>query len=82
MLNLNQMMAAQKYGGDLINSLVQDEMTILQNYCLMSAQALITSGATQKRGVTDITLNAFRNGMAFGLATAVQQGVLKERQKQ
>lgn len=79
MLNLNQLMDAQRSGGGQIEGLSHDDMVILQNYCLLAAQNLITTGAKDKRGVTDIALNAFRNGVALGLATKVEQGKLVRR---
>jgi hypothetical protein len=79
MLNLDQLMAAQKAGNTLIESLSPDELLLLQNYCLLTAKTMIVTGSQNGRGVTDITVNVLRNGIALGLATDIKDKKLNNR---
>lgn len=79
MLNVEQLNAAVKNGNTLFDTLAPDEMAIIQAYGLMCTKSLIVIGSKEGRGVTDISLNAFRNGICLGIKIAIEKGMIQNR---
>lgn len=77
MIDLNEMVQRQQYGAELLNQLQEDEKTILQHYCSMSAEALLQVGADRKAPVNEVIINAMKNGIALGLKLNIQNGEVK-----
>ncbi len=79
MLSIEQMMAEIKSGNSVIESLSQEELTILQNFCFWGANAILTAGAQDKKPMIEIILNAMRNGVALGLRIKVKDGKIEKK---
>ena len=79
MLDLNQLIEKQNQGNLSLATLSENEETIMQNYCVMSAQGIL--GMTGRKGepLENAVLNAFRNGICLGLAIDVDKGQIKGR---
>lgn len=77
MLDLNALIQKQKEGNQLLAGLQEDETVILQNYALLAARGILQA----KRGesVTNLVLNAFRNGICLGLGLEATAGQIQER---
>lgn len=79
MLDLNELIAKQNAGNELLTTLQEDESVILQNYGLMAVQGLIEMAGTMKEPAHYLVFNAFRNGICLGLSIQVANGVIQER---
>ena len=79
MLDLNQLITKQNEGNRLLDTLQAKESVILQNYGLMAAQALTEEARTRHETVTNLILNAFRNGICLGLGIQIAQGEIQKR---
>lgn len=79
MLDLNALVANSKKGDHLLTTLSHDEMVIIQNYSLMSVQAIIKAGVGAHQKTNDIVLNAYRNGLALGLRLKIENGKILTR---
>ncbi len=81
MLNLETLLRKQTEGDHLVSTLTPQETAILQNFALMSAQALAKAGREHNQSTNNIILNAFRNGICLGLGLEVREGQVLERSK-
>lgn len=79
MLDLNGLVAQQKKGDRLLTSLNHEETVVIQNYSLMSTQALIKAGLGAEQSTNNIILNAYRAGLALGLQIDISNGKIKGR---
>lgn len=77
MLDLNELIRKQEQGNQQLASLTEDETVIIQSYALLAARGIVQA----KRGesVTNLVINAFRNGICLGLGLEVGAGQIRER---
>ena len=79
MLDLNQLIAKQNEGNQLLSTLTGDEEMILQNYGYFCMQAVIKEGARRQDSTDNLILNAFRSGICLGTGIQVVNGEIQER---
>lgn len=80
MIDFNEMKQRQEAGQQDIDSLIDDEKTVLKHYCSLAAEALLRLGAQKKSPVDHVVVNAFRLGIALGLHLTVADGEVRGRQ--
>lgn len=79
MLNLNELIAEQNAGNELLATLQENESAILENYGVLALQGLIEMASTRKETAQNLVLNAFRNGICLGLGIQVAGGEIQKR---
>ena len=79
MIDLKELIRIQGAGDKLLGTLTHDDMVIMQNYCLLSAQGLLKAGHGANQSTTNIVLNAYRNGICLGLGLKVSSGQVQGR---
>jgi hypothetical protein len=72
-------MAEIKSGNNAIESLSQDELAVIQNFCFLGASAILTAGVQEKKPMIEIILNAMRNGIALGLRIKIKEGKIEKK---
>ena len=81
MLDLNQLIAKQNEGNQLLSGLTEDEAAILQNYGYLCMQGIIDETARRNDSVDNLILNTYRNGICLGLGLEIANGCIQERSK-
>jgi len=79
MIDFNEMKQRQEVGLQDIDSLVDDEKTVLKHYCSLATEALLRLGAQKKAPVDEVVINAYRNGIALGLHLEITAGEVSGR---
>jgi len=79
MIDFEEMKQRQALGQQDIDSLIDDEKTVLKHYCSLAAEALLRLGSQQKSPVDEIVINAFRLGIALGLHLEITAGEVRAR---
>jgi len=79
MIDFEEMKQRQALGQQDIDSLIDDEKTVLKHYCSLAAEALLRLGSQQKSPVDEIVINAFRLGIALGLYLEITAGEVRAR---
>jgi len=79
MIDFDEMKQRQEVGQQDIDSLIDDEKTVLKHYCSLAAEALLKLGSQKKSPVDQVVVNAFRLGIALGLHLTVAGGEVKGR---
>jgi len=74
MIDFNEMKQRQKEGQQDIDSLIDDEKTVLKHYCSLATEALLRLGAQKKAPVDQVVINSFRTGIALGLRLSITNG--------
>ena len=80
MIDFNEMKQRQEEGQQEIDSLIDDEKTVLKHYCSLATEALLRLGAQKKSPVDQVVINSFRLGIALGLHLTVANGEVQGRQ--
>ena len=79
MIDFNEMKDRQQEGASLLDSLKEDEFTVLRHYCSLATEALVKMG-TQRQATTDqIVINALKAGISLGLRLQVEEGEIQGR---
>ena len=79
MIDFNEMKQRQEEGQQDIDSLIDDEQTVLKHYCSLATEALLKMGAQKKAPVDQVVINSFRTGIALGLRLTVAGGEIQGR---
>jgi len=79
MIDFNEMKQRQEVGQQDIDSLIDDEKTVLMHYCSLATEALLRLGAQKKAPVDEVVINAYRNGIALGLHLEITAGEVRGR---
>ena len=79
MIDFDDMKQRQEVGQQDIDSLIDDEKTVLKHYCSLAAEALLRLGAQKKSPVDQVVVNAFRLGIALGLHLEITTGEVRGR---
>ncbi|GAG57089.1 unnamed protein product [marine sediment metagenome] len=79
MIDFNEMKQRQEEGQQDIDSLIDDEQTVLKHYCSLATEALLRLGAQKKAPVDQVVINSFRTGIALGLRLTVAGGEVQGR---
>lgn len=79
MIDFEDMTRRQKEGSNLIDSLQEDELTVLQHYCSLSTEALIKMGKQKQSSTDQMVINALRCGIALGLRLQIVNGEIQGR---
>ena len=79
MIDFEDMKQRQEVGLQDIDSLVDDEKTVLKHYCSLATEALLRLGAQKKAPVDEVVINAYRNGIALGLHLELTAGEVRGR---
>ena len=79
MIDFQDMKHRQEEGLAIIGTLLPDERDILQHYCSLSTEAFLRMGVQRKAPVSQVVMNAYRNGIALGLCLKVTQGEIQGR---
>ena len=74
MIDFEEMKQRQEAGQQDIDSLVDDEKTVLKHYCSLATEALLRLGAQKKAPVDQVVINSFRTGIALGLRISITNG--------
>ena len=74
MIDFNEMKQRQEEGQQAIDSLIDDEKTVLKHYCSLATEALLRLGAQKKAPVDQVVINSFRTGIALGLRLSITNG--------
>jgi len=74
MIDFEDMKQRQEVGQQDIDSLIDDEKTVLKHYCSLATEALLRLGAQKKSPVDQVVVNAFKNGIALGLRLSITNG--------
>ena len=74
MIDFEEMKQRQEAGQQDIDSLVDDEKTVLKHYCSLATEALLRLGAQKKAPVDQVVINSFRTGIALGLRLSITNG--------
>jgi len=78
-IDFNEMKQRQEEGQQDIDSLIDDEQTVLKHYCSLATEALLRLGAQKKAPVDQVVINSFRTGIALGLRLTVAGGEVQGR---
>lgn len=79
MIDFEDMKRSQEVGQQEIDSLTEDEKTVLKHYCSLATEALLRLGAQKKSPVDQVVINSLRTGIALGLKLAIVNGEVKRR---
>ena len=74
MIDFEEMKQRQEAGQQDIDSLIDDEKTVLKHYCSLATEALLRLGAQKKAPVDQVVINSFRTGIALGLRLSITNG--------
>ena len=74
MIDFEEMKQRQEEGQQDIDSLIDDEKTVLKHYCSLATEALLRLGAQKKAPVDQVVINSFRTGIALGLRLSITNG--------
>ena len=74
MIDFEEMKQRQEAGQQDLDSLVDDEKTVLRHYCSLATEALLRLGAQKKAPVDQVVINSFRTGIALGLRLSITNG--------
>ena len=74
MIDFEEMKQRQEAGQQDLDSLVDDEKTVLKHYCSLATEALLRLGAQKKAPVDQVVINSFRTGIALGLRLSITNG--------
>jgi len=74
MIDFEEMKQRQEAGQQDIDSLVDDEKTVLKHYCSLATEALLRLGSQKKAPVDQVVINSFRTGIALGLRLSITNG--------
>jgi len=73
-IDFEEMKQRQEAGQQDIDSLIDDEKTVLKHYCSLATEALLRLGAQKKAPVDQVVINSFRTGIALGLRLSITNG--------
>jgi hypothetical protein len=79
LLNLQQLIDAQKRGEAQLTNLTDEEKTVIQAYCYAAAGGLLQAGVQNKAQFDEIVMNAFRNGIALGCQVEITNRAINRR---
>ena len=79
MIDFEDMKQRQEEGQQDIDSLIDDEKTVLKHYCSLATEALLRLGAQKKAPVDQVVINSFRTGIALGLRLSITNGEVQGR---
>ncbi len=79
MIDFEDMKQRQEEGVQDIDSLIDDEKTVLKHYCSLATEALLRLGSQKKSPVDQVVINAFRLGIALGLHLEITAGEVRSR---
>ena len=79
MIDFEEMKQRQEAGQQDIDSLIDDEKTVLKHYCSLATEALLRLGAQKKAPVDQVVINSFRTGIALGLRLSITGGEVQGR---
>ncbi len=79
MIDFEDMKQRQEVGQQDIDSLIDDEKTVLKHYCSLATEALLRLGAQKKAPVDQVVINSFRTGIALGLRLSITNGEVQGR---
>lgn len=79
MIDFDDMKQRQEVGQQDIDSLIEDEKTVLKHYCSLATEALLRLGSQKKSPVDQVVINSFRLGIALGLHLEVIAGEVRGR---
>ena len=74
MIDFEEMKQRQEAGQQDIDSLIDDEKTVLKHYCSLATEALLRLGSQKKAPVDQVVINSFRTGIALGLRLSITNG--------
>jgi hypothetical protein len=61
-------------GSSLVDSLTEDEVTVLRHYCSLLTEALMKKGAEEKKTVDQLVINAVKTGISLGVRLDIKDG--------
>jgi len=79
MIDFEDMKQRQEEGQQDIDSLIDDEKTVLKHYCSLATEALLRLGTQKKAPVDQVVINSFRTGIALGLRLSITNGEVQGR---
>ena len=79
MIDFDEMKQRQEEGQQAIDSLIDDEKTVLKHYCSLATEALLRLGAQKKAPVDQVVINSFKSGIALGLRLSIAGGEVQGR---
>ncbi len=79
MIDFDDMKRRQEAGLKLVDSLQEDESTVLRHYCSLATEALMKMGAQRQSSPDQVVINALKNGIALGLRLQIAEGELQGR---
>jgi len=74
MIAFNEMKNRQMEGSSLVDSLTEDEVTVLRHYCSLLTEALMKKGAEEKKTVDQLVINAVKTGISLGVRLDIKDG--------
>ena len=79
MIDFQDMNNRQQEGLTAIDSLQEDEKSVLQHYCSLATEMLIQLGTQRQVPVEQMVINAYKYGIALGLRLKVTHGEITGR---
>ncbi len=79
MIDFEEMKQRQEMGQQDIDSLVDDEKTVLRHYCSLATEALLRMGTQRGAPVDQVVINSFKTGIALGLRLSITGGEVQGR---
>jgi hypothetical protein len=74
MIDFNEMIRRQQQGETQISTLQEDEKVVLQHYCSLATEAVLSTGVKRNSSVDEVVINAYKSGIALGLQLKVENG--------
>lgn len=80
MIDFQDMNKRQQEGLVAIESLQEQETSVLRHYCSMATEALLTESSHRKSSVDQVVINAYKYGIALGIQLKVVKGEIRGRE--
>lgn len=80
MIDFGEMNQRQREGVLLLQTLQEDEKTVLRHYCSLATEYLMREGDRTGAPVDKLVINALRIGIGLGLELQVTGGEVKARE--
>ena len=76
MIDFEEMKRRQSEGVNLIDTLQDSELVVLQHYCSLSTEAIMVMGKERTAPTNQMIINALKAGIGLGLKLEIKNGEL------
>jgi len=79
MIDFQDMVRRQQLGSAQITTLQGDEKAVLQHYCSLATEDVLTEGTKRNATIDQVVINAIRLGIGLGLELKITNGEVQGR---